>query len=171
MTTNIPPIVQAQPDIISPAEAKFWQEWAQKAPVLIRSKGLDVTNKATSYLSFSRNTAVGIGAALGVATLSKFVSGKWKALTGGASGISFVSAVVFNKMRNATLDMHMSSVNALNDLENDPNMRMRLAEYLSNNVTADKIKAHGIENAVLMEAIRFVTPQLNVSTQNINFAR
>ncbi len=147
-----PPVVAVRPvDVMSPAETQFWQEWAEKAPALIRSNGIENLEKFQSSAGAYKMGSVALGAALGAATFTKYISGRWKYLSGSAAAASLIFASAMAGMQtigNNTKNRMLAYADAL---EHSPALQQQLAMHLSSSVTAD-IAASGIENAVLNQA-------------------
>ena len=154
MTTNIPPIVQAQPDIISPAEAKFWQEYADKMPSLVRDNEQIIMGFKDNLTPY-KVAMTALGAALGLATFTKHVKGNWKWATGLSAAGAFASAARSAYIQSGMGERIQSNLAYAEELERDPKIRQQLAQFLSTHVTADKIQRYGLENAVVREGFMF----------------
>ncbi len=174
MTTQMPQISQpimtapAPTDIISPAEARFWQEWADKVPGLMRTQVQGFSNKFNSILTPWKVGGVVLGTTLGVASFTKAVPGKWKWVSGGAAVASLTTSYVASLFQRASMQVDKVRANYADTLERDPELRQKLADFLSSTVTADKIQDFGIEYAVLMQANAFgrLTQYLQIEMKN-----
>jgi len=154
MSVSPPPLVLPAADVISPAEAKFWQEWADKMPALVRDNEqimIGLKAEMTPY----KTAMVAVGAALGVATFTKYVKGNWKWATGLSAVGAFASAAHSSYIQSGIKERIQSNLGYAEMLERDPRMREQLAQFLSTHVTADKIQRYGIEDAVVREGFMF----------------
>jgi hypothetical protein len=147
MTQNQAP----QQDIISPAEAKFWADWAAKAPGIIR--GIMAKNDKDIKAAIMPYTIGGIavGAVLGGASFTKHIPGKWKWLSGIASAGSFAVSYVFGLAQAESDKMQQLFLDYANALEKDPALQQQLANFLTSTVTADM--AAGDMGNVVMERV------------------
>lgn len=147
------PSAPVQQDVISPAETKFWQEWADKMPALIpKQTEKNLANfdaEATPY----KIAGVTMGAALSAATFTKLVPGKWKWASGAAALASFAGAYLMHSIRANAIPIYRAIESYAQALGQRPELRQQLANALSVNVTAEKIQAMGLERAVVNEAI------------------
>ena len=153
------PMAAAQPqaDVISPNEAKFWAEQAQRAPALIQQEILTTKKSFLDKIQMGTMASIGFGSAMTVATFSKYTSGKWKLLTGAAAAASFVGSYmvsVMNRSFNATEQEFTAYANAL---ATNPNLSNGLADFLSKTVTAENIQKVGLDKAVLHHAMEYAT--------------
>jgi len=144
-----------QPDIISPNEHEFWREQAVRAPQLLRAELEPAMEKLGSALMPYKIGGIGLGAALGAATFSKHVKGKWKYATGAAAVIcagfgSFIHMA--QKMADPAADAVFDNVNAVTT---DPAKLEKLANYLSATVTAERIQELGLDKAVTYATMNF----------------
>lgn len=150
MTEICPP----NPEIISPAEAKFWQEWADKTPALIRMGG-EKLGQANSWMSSAQIAGVAMGAALTIASFTKQVPGKWKWASGLAAATSFTGAWAASQMKPALANEQQAFLNYADALEKSPELKAQLADFLGKTVNAEMIQMGGIGYAVGDQALAF----------------
>jgi hypothetical protein len=141
--------------VISPAEAKFWQEWAAKAPHLVRSQLSESLDKVTSALTPYKVGGVALGAVLGGATFTKHVPGKWKILSGLSSAASLAFAAFMGSMQSASGEAEAMFLRYADALERNPALQQKLASYLSATVTAENLQSEALEKVVLSKALEF----------------
>ncbi|MDX2072771.1 MAG: hypothetical protein SFX19_00205 [Alphaproteobacteria bacterium] len=149
-------------DIISHAEAKFWQEQAARAPSLLRQKLDQNFDKAMSAFTAYKVGGVALGGALGVATFTKAIPGRWKWASGVASALSLGFGLLMGGVQNVSRPMKQGLLNYADALEKSPELQQKLADFLSSTVTAEQIQHGGLEAVVHDRAIDFVmhTPYL-----------
>ncbi len=140
---------------ISPAEAKFWQEWAEKAPNLIRGKIGGFLDKMNTNVVPYKVGSVALGAALGGATLTKYVPGQWKWASGIGAAASLAAAMLMESVQVASGRTKQAFLDYADALERDPALKQRLAGLLSSTVTAENIQSKGLEHAVVARAMEF----------------
>ena len=140
-------------DIISPAEARFWQEQAQKAPAALREMTATLNRVNADFRPYQVG-GVAVGAILGGATFTKYVPGKWKWVSGIGAAASLLVGVLAGKVRSVN-DANERYMQYADGLEKDPQLQQQLAQFLSAHVTADDIQRKGIENAVLEQVMMF----------------
>ena len=160
---------QPQADVISPAEAKFWQEWAEKAPVLLRTAGVSVVNDVHKDMAFYKIGGIALGAALGGASFTNYIQGKWKWAARGAAALALGASLLLDVSQGFSGFNEASMRNFADALEKDPNLRNQLAISLSANITAEHIQEMGIEKAVLQTVLGFaanVFPHMRQETCN-----
>jgi hypothetical protein len=144
-------------DAISPAEAKTWKEWADRAPDLLRAQAGQDAPRASSPFSFP---LIGLGALSGIATFTKWVPGKWKWLSGGvAAGAVGSGLYLGNKASNlndafaASSPMRDTLLRNAGALEHNPALRQQFADYLSGSVSAQE--AQSPEATIVAKAVEF----------------
>lgn len=151
-------------DIITPAEMKFWDEWAQKSPALVRNADTQLAQEIPQGGKPGLKAAtIGLGVALGIASLTRAVPGRWKWVSGTAAVGSAALGIYAdrqskqaeNKARSALPQLKESFASYAAALEQNPDLRKMLAEYLSNTVTAQEIQAFGIQDAVTARTLEF----------------
>lgn len=149
------PVAPAQPqaDIISPNEAKFWQEWAAKAPGLIRVQSSESIRQFQSAVTPYKVGGIGLGAALGIATFTKHIPGYWKILSGAVAGGALAFGLAVGSAQGAIGQTEEIVKSYANALEKSPELREQLAHALSASVTAEQIQQVGIEKAVAQQAV------------------
>ena len=135
-------------DIISPNEAKFWSDWADKAPTIIRSEDAESVRMFRSRMLPVVVGGVGLGAALGIASFTKYVHGYWKILTGVAAIGAFAGSMIVGNALNVVAKTSGPFEDFANVLEQRPELRRQLADTLSRTVTKEDIQKLGIEKAV-----------------------
>jgi hypothetical protein len=159
------------------AEMKFWNECADKASSLIRREINNIPDQPKDLPHVSSGYTggmVALGAVLGGLSFSRFIPGKWKWLSGAASVASLGGAVAINSRVNAANAEIESSAqmvavmkqglsNYASVLDNDPATRAKLAQYFSDNITAQEITQHSLEAALLGKCAEFAqaNPQLS----------
>lgn len=150
-------------EVISPAEARFWAEWADKAPGLLRDQTAKLLPAGPSGRNGGQLFSMGLGVALGIATLTRAVPGKWKILSGAAAGAALGAVPLLGDPPDPAARLRDSLAIYADALERDQGLRARLADYLSSHVTANGIQAHGVGTAVTLQALSFgreATPYL-----------
>lgn len=135
---------------ISPAEAQFWHEQAEKAPQLLRAKIQEANKELTPDLPLKKVVGIGLGAVLGAASFTERVPGYWKLLTGsGAIVAGFIGWEAWAR-QNRAQSVRADSVDYANRLERDPALTNMLANYLGTCVTADDIQERGLNAAIAL---------------------
>jgi len=157
-----------QQDIITPAEAQFWADWAAKAPALIRYSIAQNIDPVGAQFDTRKNLGFAVGAAFGIAMLTKYVPGKWKLLSGAAAGASFGLGTMAGQISAGIRQSKAQFTNYADALEKEPALQQQLAHFLSATVSAENIQAYGIENAVFNQAMAFgaQTPYLQLNAQD-----
>lgn len=136
---------------------KFWREWAERAPALVRAGIEQVEYQAIQPYTPLKTALAAVGCLLGVASFTKYVPGKWKWISGLGSAGSLMGAVSIGSKN--VLETHFLNDYA-NCLEGDPALRKELAQYLSDHVTSDSIQSLGIEKVVAVNAMAFIKDML-----------
>jgi hypothetical protein len=154
-------VQQPNNEVISPAEAKFWREQADKASALLRESAVRDLSGTYQVAGAYKVSGVALGTALGLATFTKYVPSKWKWLSGAAAGASMAFGVASGVLQGRTSQMQQRVLGYADALERDPAMKEQLANWLSSFVTADMAHA-GIEKAVAEQAVAMALhrPQL-----------
>jgi hypothetical protein len=158
-------------EIITPGEAKFWDEWAAKTPALLRAQNEEIPDKLKERPNPFRMTGLGVGAVLGILSFTKLVPGKWKWVSAagafGAASAGLYLGAKTDMVQDAfeqSLPMVKKSIGEYADaLDRDANLRQALAGYLSSNISAADIQSRGIEAAVIDRAVEFAraTPYMD----------
>lgn len=130
----------------SAAEMKYWQEWADKSPDIIRAAANQLQSDVKRASPMVNAGFIAVGAALGIATFTKMIRGKWKILSGiGAAG-SLILGIV--DAEGPIGNIAQQNRNYADKLAVNPVLRQEVAEYLASNVTAEDIQKNGIDAAV-----------------------
>lgn len=143
-------------EIISPNEQKFWQEQAARAPQLIKTEIAPVTNNFSNALMPLKIGGIGLGAALGAATFTKHIKGKWKYASGAAAIASAGIGAFMHLVQQNGDTLFEGIVTRADMLANDSALRDKLAHYLSTNVKAEDIQSRGLDRAVADAALIFL---------------
>jgi hypothetical protein len=153
---------QPAQEVISPAEARFWDEWAAKAPALVRRNIAQINPPAFMAAGAA---GVALGVVLGVASFSKKVPGKWKILTGGTAIGSALAGALGMGVANSLGVVSQRYREFADRLEASPELQKDLAAYLSSHIDAQTVGQNGIERAVMMQTSQFAhdLPPLRVS--------
>lgn len=147
---SIPPVVDTSGDVISPGEAKFWREWAQKSPDLLRKEFGSALDGDTIFSG--RNIGFSLGVVLAGASFTKYIPGKWKILSGiGAAG-SLLAGWAVSEVERVVKPAIKAQKAFIEELGKNPELQEELANYLAKNVTADAIRKDGLERAVINQA-------------------
>lgn len=167
----------APADIISPAEAQFWQEQAGRVPSLLREMmGKIPTDKDAWNISNPwKVLGVGAGAALGAFSFSNSVAGKWKWVARAAAAGSVVAGFYVSKVQNLIMcgirhslpEVVQAMEGFVDKLEQDPGLKQQLADYLSAHVTARDIQKNGLDQAVMGTASEFATVNHLLDIENM----
>jgi len=146
---------QKPQEVISPAEMKFWQEQADKAAGIIRKESAALLDKHETRVSHYKYGTVAVGAALGAATFTGYVPGKWKWASGIASaGALALSAVMFTAPSITDAGKRLYSEYA-KMIDENPEMRKQLANYYSSTISADMVQELGIDKAVALKTVEY----------------
>lgn len=148
MNHSVQSIASPSADVISPAEAKFWQEWADKAPAIIRQDVAKHMAKANDAMIPYTVGSIALGALLSLGMLG--AKGKWgKGLfaAGSAAGVAGGLYLHFGQ-RQRSVDVGGRNLKCADEIENNPVLREELARVLEKTITAEDIQRYGIEEAV-----------------------
>lgn len=149
-----------QQEIISPGEAQFWAEQAERAPALLREF---LEGERAQFENSMRNYKVigtVVGAVLGATTLTKYVPGKWKIASGsGAAAALYAAVMTANGQKNFDEGSGVI-VDFINMLEKNPQMRQALANQLQQAVTAQDIQELGLDKAIIIRTSIMAAQQL-----------
>jgi len=144
---------QPQAEIITPAEAQFWQDWANKAPALIRAKVSENIDPVDGRVNNFKMLSFGLGALLGAASFTKYIPGKWKIASGAGTAGALAFGAFAGQISGGIQHSKAHFMSYADTLEQNPALKQQLANYLSNNVTA--AQAADIDMAVFSKAMQF----------------
>ncbi len=149
-------------EVISPAEAQYWLDWANKAPSLLRSKAVEAIDKSDFYLKLGAISGVTLGAISGIASFTKHVKGNWRWVT----GLGSLAALAFGGISWATQSKTGDAKNQIFQyaaaLEQSPALKQQLANWFSASITANMAQA-GIEKAVMEQSLAFATQPMRTN--------
>lgn len=156
---------QPQADVISPAEAKFWQEWAEKAWFYVKQQAvtLPVTGDDVPTRNNWRIIGVALGAAFAAASFSKYVPGKWKIATGGAAVGSALAGFAIgrsqdyfiDKIRTALPEQRKLLMDYGDRLQSDIALQKQFADYLERTVTKEDFQGRDMEDVMRVKVLEF----------------
>lgn len=151
--------------VVSPAEAQFWQEWAAKAPHLVRGQLTQSLDKVMAALTPYKVGGVALGAVLGGATVTPYVPGKWKILSGLTAAASLGFGAFMGSMQSAYGETQAMFLRYAEALDRNPAMQRNLANYLSATVSAENLQSEMLDKVVLGKTLEFgmQTPYLSVA--------
>ena len=151
-----PTLAQPPSEIISPTEAKFWQEWADKAPNMLRQAGQEF-DKFNGKLYLAQSVGMAAGVALGVATFSpyKYVPGKWKWATSVGAVASLAGAWFAGKGQHTMKQSKEMYLKYADMLEKSPVLKQQLADYYAAHITGEQIQMAGIGMVVGNQMVAF----------------
>jgi len=156
-----PTVAVPAADVISPAEAKFWQEQAERAPALLRHFIQEDTGKLKSSMQIYKISGIALGAALGIASFTKYIPGKWKIASGLGAAASLLAGTMAGSTQKASDDIQHMFISFADMLEKNPQARSSVASRLQQAVTADDIQQFGLDKAI---ALRMSDLAMEVAT-------
>jgi len=140
---------------------------AESVPQLIRKHFGNIPVDPAELIStdhFYRNTAIGLGAALGAATFTRLISRPWKYITGGVAIGLGIAGMRLGKLEDEIDTTLRVAVPAVKEavlqhadmLEKNPEMRQQLATYLQNDLTPQQIAGKDAETLLLAKSLFFI---------------
>lgn len=169
----------ATQDMITPAEMKFWQEQAARAPELLLARRNEIVSKTKPkykpILAFDW-AFMDIGCAIAALSFSKYVPGKWKILTGALAGASATHSIhlgdkYFNAMSSSADHAADHFNRVISILQESPCREKEFAEYLSSYVTAADLQKDDLDTVVIKKAFNFFGHAKDQHMHSINSIR
>ena len=155
---------QPQADVISPNEAKFWQQQANRAPALLREDAKHTFDAMRGGFAGYKIAGVGVGAALGALTFTEHVRGKWKIATVLGAAASLMVGGLMHSLNRETDTLEVMVASFATALESSPEGRESLAKRLQETISAEDIQKLGLDKAVATRTHDVMMEALNKGT-------